>query len=90
MGSRVELFEQISREGDREGLSIRALAERHGMQRRAVRRCARSVTRPSGSGGGLASDRQAWAVARLHDRLRQRIPVFSRSLTCSPVLRPRS
>jgi hypothetical protein len=29
MGSRVELFEQIRRDHDREGLSIRALAERH-------------------------------------------------------------
>jgi transposase len=37
MESRVELFEQIRRERDREGLSIRALAERHGVHRRAVR-----------------------------------------------------
>jgi len=37
MGSRVELFEQIRRDRDREGLSIRALAERHGVHRRAVR-----------------------------------------------------
>jgi hypothetical protein len=33
----VELFEQIRRDRDREGLSIRALAERHGVHRRAVR-----------------------------------------------------
>ena len=37
MGSRVELFEQIRRDRDREELSIRALAERHGVHRRAVR-----------------------------------------------------
>ncbi|MGP0103595.1 MAG: IS21 family transposase, partial [Solirubrobacteraceae bacterium] len=37
MGSRVELFERIRRDRDREGLSIRALAERHGVHRRAVR-----------------------------------------------------
>ena len=37
MGSRVELFEQIRRDRDREGLSIRALAERNGVHRRAVR-----------------------------------------------------
>jgi transposase len=37
VGSRVEQFEQIRRDRDREGLSIRALAERHGVHRRAVR-----------------------------------------------------
>jgi transposase len=33
----MELFEQIRRDRDREGLSIRALADRHGVHRRAVR-----------------------------------------------------
>jgi transposase len=37
MGFRVELFEQIRRDRHREGLSIRALAARHGVHRRAVR-----------------------------------------------------
>jgi transposase len=37
MGSRVETFEQIRKDRDLEGLSIRALAERHGVHRRAVR-----------------------------------------------------
>jgi transposase len=37
MRSRVELFERIRRDRDREGLSIRALARRHGVHRRAVR-----------------------------------------------------
>ncbi|MGA2929965.1 MAG: IS21 family transposase, partial [Solirubrobacteraceae bacterium] len=35
--SRVEQFEQIRRDRDRDGLSIRALAVRHGVHRRAVR-----------------------------------------------------
>jgi transposase len=37
MGSRVELFERIRRDREREGLSIRELARRHGVHRRAVR-----------------------------------------------------
>jgi hypothetical protein len=37
MGSRVGTFEQIGRDRDRECLSIRVLAERHGVHRRAVR-----------------------------------------------------
>ncbi len=37
MGSRVELYEQIRRDRERERLSIRALAERHGVHRRTVR-----------------------------------------------------
>jgi transposase len=44
--SRVELFEQIRRDRDREGLSIRALAERHGVHRRAVRQALRSALPP--------------------------------------------
>jgi transposase len=37
MGSRVELFERIRRDREREGLSIRELARRHGVHRRTVR-----------------------------------------------------
>jgi transposase len=37
VGSRVEQFEQIRRDRAREGLSLRALAERHGVHRRTVR-----------------------------------------------------
>ena len=37
MGSRVEVFEQIRRDREREGLSIRALAARYGVHRRTVR-----------------------------------------------------
>ena len=46
MGSRVELFEQIRRDRDRDGLSIRALAERHGVHRRAVRQALASPVPP--------------------------------------------
>jgi transposase len=47
MGSRVELFEQIRRDHDREGLSIRALAERHGVHRRTVRQALASPLPPA-------------------------------------------
>ena len=46
MGSRVELFEQIRRDRDREGLSIRALAQRFGVHRRAVRQALASPLPP--------------------------------------------
>jgi transposase len=46
VGSRVELFEQIRRDRDREALSIRALAERHGVHRRTVRQALRSAVPP--------------------------------------------
>jgi transposase len=46
MGSRVELFEQIRRDHDREGLSIRALAERHRVHRRTVRQALESPLPP--------------------------------------------
>jgi transposase len=47
MGSRVELFEQIRRDRDREGMSIRALAQRHGVHRRAVRQALASPVPPA-------------------------------------------
>ena len=47
MGSRVEQFEQIRRDRDREGLSIRALAVRHGVHRRAVRQALASPVPPA-------------------------------------------
>jgi transposase len=43
----VEQFEQVRRDRDREGLSIRALAERHGVHRRAVRRALGSPVPPA-------------------------------------------
>jgi len=42
----VEQIEQIRRDRDREGLSIRALAERHGAHRRAVRQALASPLPP--------------------------------------------
>jgi transposase len=47
MGSRMETFEQIRRDRDREGLSIRALAVRHGVHRRAVRQALASPVPPA-------------------------------------------
>jgi len=47
VGSRVEQFEEIRRDRDREGLSIRALAERHGVHRRAVRQALLSPLVPA-------------------------------------------
>ena len=47
MGSRVELFEQIRRDQDREGLSIRALAARHRVHRRTVRQALESSVPPA-------------------------------------------
>jgi transposase len=46
MGSRVELFEQIRRDHDREGLSTRALANRHRVHRRTVRQALASAVPP--------------------------------------------
>jgi transposase len=46
MGSRVEQFEQIRRDRDREGLSIRGLAVRHGVHRRTVKQALASSVPP--------------------------------------------
>lgn len=46
MGSRVEQFEQIRRDREREGLSIRELARRHGVHRRAVRQALAAAVPP--------------------------------------------
>ena len=43
----METFEQIRRDRDREGLSIRALAARHGVHRRAVRQALASAVPPA-------------------------------------------
>ncbi len=55
MGSRVELFEQIRRDREREGLSIRALAVRHGVHRRAVRQALESPVPPAKRVAGRAA-----------------------------------
>src|SRR5438876_5930069 len=46
MGSRVEQFERIRRDREREGLSIRELGRRHGVHRRAVRQALASPLPP--------------------------------------------
>jgi transposase len=46
MGSRVELFEQIRRDREREGASIRELAKRYGVHRRTVRQALESALPP--------------------------------------------
>ena len=72
MGSRVELFEQIRRDREREGLSIRALAERYGVHRRAVRQALASAMppprkrpegRPAPRLGGYRELIDSWLVA---------------------------
>src|SRR3954470_7999482 len=72
MGSRVELFEQIRRDRDVEGLSIRALAVRHGVHRRAVRQALSSAVpppakrrqgRPAPALGAYRAVIDAWLVA---------------------------
>jgi predicted DNA-binding protein (UPF0251 family) len=44
--SRVELFEQIRRDRRREELSIRELAEKHGVHRRTVRQALAAAVPP--------------------------------------------
>ncbi|MCA1699936.1 MAG: IS21 family transposase [Actinobacteria bacterium] len=72
MGSRVELFEQIRRDRDREGLSIRELARRHAVHRRAVRQALASPLpperkrpegRPAVKLGGYRELIDSWLVA---------------------------
>ncbi len=55
MGSRVELFEQIRRDHEHEALSIRALAERHGVHRRTVRQALDSALPPERKRPAVAS-----------------------------------
>jgi len=45
-GSRVELFEVIRRDERRDGLSIRALSDRHGVHRRTVRQALGNAVPP--------------------------------------------
>jgi hypothetical protein len=47
MGSRVELYELIRRDHDAEVLSIRELARRHGVHRRAVRQALAAALPPA-------------------------------------------
>ncbi len=81
MGSRVEQFEQIRRDRDREGLSIRALAERHGVHRRAVRQALASPvppakrapsSRPASKLGAYRELIDGWLIADLQAPRKQR------------------
>jgi transposase len=47
MGSRVELFEQIRRDRELEGLSLRALAAKHRVHRRTVKQALESAVPPA-------------------------------------------
>ncbi|MGH2834219.1 MAG: IS21 family transposase, partial [Solirubrobacteraceae bacterium] len=81
MGSRVETFEQIRRDREREGLSIRALAERHGVHRRAVRQALaaplppakrKPVSRPAPKLGAYRELIDSWLDADLDAPRKQR------------------
>jgi len=81
VGSRVEQFEQIRRDRDREGLSIRALAERHGVHRRAVRQALASpvppakrtpASRPAPKLGAYRELIDGWLVADVEAPRKQR------------------
>ena len=72
MESRVEQFEQIRRDRDREGLSIRGLAVRHGVHRRTVKQALasplppvkrRPVGRPAPKLGAFGAVIDEWLVA---------------------------
>ena len=77
----MEQFEQIRRDRDREGLSIRALSERHGVHRRAVRQALESAVppakrAPSGRGapklGEFGEVIDGWLTADLEAPRKQR------------------
>jgi lambda repressor-like predicted transcriptional regulator len=63
MESRVETFEQIRHDRDREGLSIRALAARHGVHRRAVRQALGSPVPPVEALAGGQAGAEAGALS---------------------------
>jgi transposase len=77
----VEQFEQIRRDHAREGLSIRALAKRHGVHRRAVRQALESAvppakrppsSRPAPKLGALRTVIDSWLEADRHAPRKQR------------------
>ena len=57
MRSRVELFEQIRRDRRLGQLSIRELAERHGVHRRSVRQALESAAGKGADAGRLGANR---------------------------------
>ena len=81
IASRVELFESIRRDHDREDLSIRVLARRHGMHRRTVRWALESaspperkrpVRRPAPALGPYCELIDSWLVADESAPIKQR------------------
>jgi transposase len=79
--SRVELFEQIRRDRDREGLSLRALAARHHVHRRTVKQALESsvpppkrrpVARPAPKLGEYRELIDEWLIADLVAPRKQR------------------
>jgi transposase len=81
VGSRVEQFEQIRRDREREDLSLRALAERHGVHRRTVRAALQSplppakrvaVSRPASKLGAYRELIDGWLIADLDAPRKQR------------------
>ena len=102
MGSRVEQFEQIRRDWDREGLSIRGLAVRHGVHRRTVKQALASpvppakrasVSRPAPKLGPYRAVIDGWVAGgsgRPHmvaGLPREQSPSHARRTTASPRLR---
>ena len=65
--SRVELFERIRRERRDQGLSIRALAERHRVHRRTVRQALEGAVPPPRK----VPERQAPALGRYEAVIRK-------------------
>jgi transposase len=81
MGSRVELFEQIRRDREFEGLSTHALARKYGVHRRTVRQALESplpperrrpVGRPAPRLGEFRELIDSWLIADLEAPRRQR------------------
>ncbi len=81
VGYRVEQFEQIRRDREREGLSLRALAERHGVHRRTVRAALESplppprrvaVSRPAPKLGAYRELIDGWLMADVDAPRKQR------------------
>jgi transcriptional regulator with XRE-family HTH domain len=84
----VEQFEQIRRDREREGLSLRALAERHGVHRRTVRAALLSplpparrvaVSRPAPKLGRYRELIDAWLIADVDAPRKQ---CWSRPFVC--------
>jgi hypothetical protein len=81
VGSRVQQFEQVRRDREREDLWLRAFAERHGVHRRTVQAALASplpparrmaVSRPAPKLGAYRELIDAWLIADLDAPRKQR------------------